>query len=458
MTEIVIAAAVDEAAAAAVVVVAEAAAVARAAAANATDGARLQHERGRREPTIEKTVLDSGIRVVTERMPGSKSVAIGFWVGVGSRDEDSSVAGASHFLEHLLFKGTAERSARSIAMAVDAVGGEINAYTSREHTTYYARLPATKLRFGLELLTDVLTQPAFRPDEIDAEREVILEEILMNDDTPDDVVHAMLYEALFPDHPLGRETLGSPETISSMRRDQISSFFERWYRPANLIVAAAGDLDHNAVADYVAHRFADNELGEPPRRHAPDREPERLRVVTRPTEQAHVAMGWRALAHGHPDRYALWVANHVFGGGLSSRLFQEVREERGLVYTIGSSPAAYSDTGSVVLYAGTMPSRIGELFDVIESIISALREHGITETEHEVATGFLEGSLLLGLEDSGSRMMRLGSSETALGEVTSIEEHIERIRAVTVEDVTRVLGEVFDSPRSVAVVGPFDAS
>jgi predicted Zn-dependent peptidase len=449
-----VASAVEVVAVVAVVVVEVAAEVA---AATAADGAGLRHQRHRREPAIEKTVLDSGIRVVTERMPEAKSVTVGYWVGVGSRDEEADLAGASHFLEHLLFKGTAERSARSIAMAVDAVGGEMNAYTSREHTTYYTRLPTAKLDFGLELLTDVLTKPAFRPDEIDAEREVILEEILMNDDTPDDVVHTALYEALFPGHPLGRETLGTPETIGAMGRDQIASFFARWYRPANLVVAAAGDLDHGAVVEQVARCFAEGDRGERPHRRPPDAEPERLRVVNRPTEQAHIAMGWRAFAHDHPDRYVLWVANHAFGGGLSSRLFQEVREKRGLVYTIGSSPSTYSDSGSVVLYAGTMPSRLGELLDVIDAIIADLRENGITEAEHDVATGFLEGSLLLGLEDSASRMMRLGSNETARGEVISIEEHIERIRSVTLDDVARVLRTLFESPRAVAVVGPFDA-
>ena len=221
------------------------------------------------EPGIELTTLDSGLRVVTERMPDARSVTLGFWVGLGSRDEPGELAGASHFLEHLLFKGTAERSARQIAVAVDAVGGEMNAYTSREHTSYYTRLPASELAFGLDLLADVISAPAFRAHEVDAEREVILEEILMNEDTPDDVVHTRLMQALFPDHGLGAETLGSEQSITDMDRDDIAAFHERWYRPANIVVAAAGNLDHGAVLDRVEHCLADRAPGDKPPRRAP---------------------------------------------------------------------------------------------------------------------------------------------------------------------------------------------
>lgn len=408
------------------------------------------------EPGIELTTLPSGLRVVTEQVPGSRSVSIGFWAGVGSRDESGSLAGASHFLEHLLFKGTADRSARDIAVAVDAVGGEMNAFTSREHTGYYTRLPARDLAFGLDLLVDVVGAPAFRPPEVDAEREVILEEILMNEDTPDDVVHTRLLEALFPGHGLGYETLGSEQSITEMARDAIAEFHGAWYRPANLVVAAAGDLTHAEVVDHVAGCLAHVDAGAKPQRAAPIAPLVPFTLAHRPTEQAHVAMAWRGLHHTDPDRYALMVANQVLGGGMSSRLFQEVREERGLAYTVFSSPSSYSDAGAFTLYAGTAPARLGELLDVIDAVIDEALAEGITEDEHQVARGYLEGATLLGLEDSGSRMARLGSSLTSRGLITAVDENLARMRAVTRDDVARVLRRVLAAPSVLSVVGPFD--
>ena len=408
------------------------------------------------EPGIELTTLPSGLRVVTEQVPGSRSVSIGFWAGVGSRDESGSLAGASHFLEHLLFKGTADRSARDIAVAVDAVGGEMNAFTSREHTGYYTRLPARDLAFGLDLLVDVVGAPAFRPPEVDAEREVILEEILMNEDTPDDVVHTRLMEALFPGHGLGYETLGSEESITEMARDAIAAFHGDWYRPANLVVAAAGDLTHAEVVDHVASCLAHVDAGAKPVRSGPVAPLEPFTFVHRPTEQAHVAMAWRGLHHTDPDRYALMVANQVLGGGMSSRLFQEVREERGLAYTVFSSPSSYSDAGAFTLYAGTAPARLGELLEVIDAVIDQALAEGITEAEHQVARGYLEGATLLGLEDSGSRMARLGSSLTSRGLITAVDENLARMRAVTRDDVARVLQRVLAASSVLSVVGPFD--
>ncbi len=401
-------------------------------------------------------MLDNGVRVVTERMPHARSVTIGFWAGIGSRDESAALAGASHFLEHLLFKGTDTRSAREIATAVDAVGGEMNAFTTREHTAYYTRLPVNDLAFGLDLLGDVVSVPAFRSNEIDAEREVILEEILMNEDTPDDVVHTRLIDAVFPDHPLGRETLGTEETITDMGRDEIAAFHAHWYRPANLVVAAAGALDHEAVVERIAEFLAPIEPGDRPVRVAPPADLVPLTVVHRPTEQAHVAMAWRGLDHRDPDRYALAVANQILGGGMSSRLFQEVREERGLAYTVFSSPASYVDAGVVTLYAGTAPARLPELLSVVADVIDAMVADGITDAELDVAKGYLEGATLLGLEDSGSRMARLGAGLIARDEIIPMDEHLARTRAVTTVDVARVLSRIFAAPSTLSVVGPFD--
>lgn len=403
---------------------------------------------------IERSDLPSGVRLVTERMPEARSVSLGMWFGVGSRDEPAAIAGASHFLEHLLFKGTSERSARSIALAIDAVGGEMNAYTSREHTAYYLRLPVAELRSGLDLLADVVSVPAFRSEELDAEREVIIEELLMSEDTPDDLVMTMLYEHLFPGHPLGRETLGDHATVSAMTRDHVAGFHAEWYRPRNLVVAAAGALEHDEVADRLADFLVDEPPGMAPERRAPAALEGTLVHADRPIEQVHVAVGWRGLPLDDDDRYALWIANQVLGGGMSSRLFQEIRESRGLAYSVFSSPSSYSDSGSLVVYAGTALARLDELLTVVDDVLGAFVADGITDEEHEVAQGFLEGSMLLGLEDSGSRMARLGSGLVARDEIISVDEHVRRIRKVTPEQVHDVVRRLLDAPRVVSAVGP----
>ncbi|HEY8526018.1 MAG TPA: pitrilysin family protein [Acidimicrobiales bacterium] len=405
---------------------------------------------------IRESRLANGVRVVTERMPEARSVTVGVWVGVGGRDEPGPLAGASHFLEHLLFKGTSTRSARQIAEAIDAVGGEMNAFTSREHTAYYTRLPAARAELGFEILGDVLTDPAFRPHEVEAERQVILEEILMNLDVPEDHVHTLLAEALFPDHPLGREVLGTRETVEAATRDQIAEFFRHWYRPHNLVVAAAGNVDHHAVVDAFERSLGGLSGGDRPERATPARPPEPVVVQAEATEQVHIAMGWRAVSHDDERRYALTVANQVLGGGMSSRLFQEVREERGLCYSVYSWASTYTDSGCAGIYAGTGPSRVGELLTVVDDEIAKLVASGVTESELAVAKGYIEGSLLLGLEDSGARMSRLGRSLMARDEIIPLDEQLARIQAVTADDVAAVAADVFGGPRSLAVIGQVD--
>jgi predicted Zn-dependent peptidase len=405
---------------------------------------------------VRETRLANGIRLVSERMPEARSVSLGVWVGVGGRDEPDELAGASHFLEHLLFKGTTTRSARQIAEAVDAVGGEMNAFTNREHTAYYTRLPAARVDLGIEILGDVLTDPAFRPHEVEAERHVILEEILMNLDIPEDHVHTLLAEALFPGHPLGREVLGTRETVEAATRDEIADFFGRWYLPRNLVVVAAGDVDHDHLADAFAGSLGSVRGGERPVREVPAVDVEPRVVLDDPTEQVHLAMGWRAVDHFDDDRYALSVANQVLGGGMSSRLFQQVREERGLCYSVYSWASTYYDAGSAGVYAGTAPARVAELLSVIDDEVAKLVASGVTEGELAVAKGYIEGSLVLGLEDSGSRMARIGRSLMARDEVVPVDEQVARIRAVTADDVAAVAARVYDSPRALAVVGHVD--
>ncbi len=405
---------------------------------------------------ITRQQLASGIRVVTEPMASVRSVAIGCWVAVGSRDEPAELAGASHFLEHLLFKGTDDRSARSIADAVDQLGGELNAFTSKEYTAYYLRVPDRALEWGIELLGQLLSRPALRSTDVEAERQVILEELLMNLDDPDDRVHTMLYEAMFTDHPVGREVLGDAGTIAGMDRDTIATFHAGHYGPTNIVVAAAGNLDHERVVEAVTSLVPGAPGGTRRERSAPTAGGSTRTVVeSRPLEQAHVAVGWPGVDHDDPDRYALAIANQVLGGGVSSRLFQEVREERGLVYAIGTAPSSLSDCGSLALSLGTAPDRLVETAEVVAQVVTDLAVSGITDQELAVAQGFLTGSLLLALEDSGSRMGRLGAGEAIRGEVVSVDEQVRRIEAVEVDDVQRVLSRVLTGPRTVAAVGPF---
>jgi predicted Zn-dependent peptidase len=405
---------------------------------------------------IQVTTLEGGVTVVTERMPDVRSVSAGFWVGTGSRDEAPGLQGASHFLEHLLFKGTPTRSARRIAEEVDAVGGDINAFTTKEYTAFYARLLAQNLDLGLDILSDILWSPAFRPEEVEAERQVILEEILMRADEPADLVHEVFAEALFPDHPVGREVLGDDATVAAMTRDDIAAFHAHHYRPGNVVFAAAGQLEHGAVAEGVARRFAGRPGGQVPSRVGPKGPPRPLAVNCRPTEQVHLVLGTRGLDHHDDDRFALAVVDHVLGGGMSSRLFQSIREERGLAYSVYSYRAGFDDTGLLAVYAGTMPERAREVLELIEAEIDRMATGGVTAHELEVAQGHLLGEMALSLEDSAARMSRIGRSQLVHGSVWTIDEVAARIRGVTREDAARVAHRVLGAERVLAVVGPVD--
>jgi predicted Zn-dependent peptidase len=389
-------------------------------------------------------------------MPDVRSVSMGFWVGTGSRDESPEVAGASHFLEHLLFKGTDMRSARDIAEVIDAVGGDINAFTTKEYTAFYVRVLADSLDIGLDILSDIMWAPAFRPEEIESERQVILEEILMHADEPADLVHEVFLDALYPGHPLGRDVLGDEATISAMARDDVAVFHRHHYRPGNVLLAAAGDVDHDRVAAGVDKRFTGRRGGAAPERTEPSSSPRPVAVVRRPTEQAHLVVGARSLDRDDDDRYALAVMNHVLGDGMSSRLFQEIRERRGLVYSVYSYRAAYQGSGAFGVYAGTTPSKAGEVLALIHAEFDRLLDSGITEAELARAKSHVEGSMALSLEDSGARMSRIGRSQMVHGRVPTIDELDEKLRAVTLADVDRVAQRVLGGPRVLAAVGPFD--
>jgi predicted Zn-dependent peptidase len=404
---------------------------------------------------IRTTRLDTGIHVVTEWMPGSHSASIGYWVDAGSRDEEPALAGASHFLEHLLFKGTATRSARDIAESVEAVGGDMNAFTTKEYTSFYTRLLDEDLELGLDILSDIMWAPAFRPEEIEAERQVILEEILMHEDEPSDLVHELFNDVLFPEHPLGRPVLGDRSTITAMTRDDISRYFEALYRPEAIVVAAAGNVDHDQVVAGVEQRFAGRPGGRPPREQ-PALPPVRSVVVhNRPTEQAHVVVGTRALDRGDDDRFALSVLNQVLGGGMSSRLFQEIRENRGLVYSVYSYRTAYVESGSLAVYAGTSPGRAQEVLELIGKELDRLVDTDVSERELAVAKGHVKGSLALALEDSAGRMSRIGRSQLVHAKVMTFDELVARTEAVDLDDLRRVTERVVNGDRVLAVVGPF---
>lgn len=403
---------------------------------------------------IRVSRLDDGLRVVTETMPTVRSVAIGVWVGVGSRDEPAEAAGVSHFLEHLLFKGSSTRSARDIARGIDAVGGDLNAFTSKEYTAFHARVPAWDLEFGLDTLLDVVVDPGFGSDELDAERNVILEELAWSADTPDDLVHQVLAENLFPGHSLGWEVLGSQDTVGSMTVDTVRSFHEQWYRRCNMVVAVVGPISHDEIVGRVDTALRSRGGGRTPQRRAPDADVAPDVVTNRPIEQAHFARGWRSGGLHSDDRYPLAVATQVLGGGWSSRLFQEVRETRGLSYSVFASVGSFVDAGSLSIYAATAPDRLDELQAVVDEQLADLAANGPDDDELEVARRGFEGATVLGLEDTGSRMARLASNLLVRDRVVSVDEHLEGVRSVDADAVGRVFASVVDGPSTTSIVTP----
>jgi predicted Zn-dependent peptidase len=405
---------------------------------------------------IETSVLPCGIRLVTETMPDVRSVALAYWVGTGSRDEPGEIAGASHFLEHLLFKGTAQRSAAAIAEALDEVGGDCNAFTTKEYTTFYVRLLSEHVGLGIDLLSEIMCAPALRPDDIDAERTVILDEIMMHADEPADLASERWQSALFPGHSLGRDTLGTAVSVRRLARDDIHAFFAEHYRPSNIVVSAAGDCTHEAVAAHLERTFSGAAGGAAPLRSAPGPEAVALDVVRRPTEQAHLVYGARSVSRFDERRWAMAVLNHVLGGGLSSRLFQKVREQRGLAYSVWSERAAYADAGSLAVVVGTAPEHVDEVLRIVNGELELLASDGITERELEVAKGNLRAEMLLSGEDSGARMSRIGASMLLHGEVLSVDEVLARIDAVDCARVLDAAGDLIRAPRTMSAVGPFD--
>ncbi|CAI9419528.1 M16 family metallopeptidase [Nocardioides sp. T2.26MG-1] len=409
---------------------------------------------------VRRTVLPSGLRVISEHQTGVRSAAIGVWVGVGSRDESPALHGCSHFLEHLLFKGTAERTALDISVALDAVGGEFNAFTAKEYTCFHARVLDEDLPLAVDVLGDMITASTLDAEDVEAEREVILDEIAMHDDDPDDVVHNLFAEQAWGDTPLGRPIAGTVASIRSLTRDQVRRFYRRHYRPANIVVAAAGNVDHAALVRQVRQAFGRNGwldgLDTPVEARHGSRK--RIRpgqlVTTRPFEQVNVVLGMEGLRRDDERRFALGVLNTALGGGTSSRLFQEVRERRGLAYSVFSFASHHADSGLVGVSVGCLPSKLDDVLAVVREELAKVAESGITAEELARGKGQLRGGLVLGLEDSASRMSRIGKAELVHDRLLSIDEVIDRIDAVTLDEVREIAAEVFSRPEILAVVGP----
>jgi predicted Zn-dependent peptidase len=411
---------------------------------------------------VRRTVLRGGLRVVTEHVPGVRSAAIGVFVGVGSRDETAALNGASHFLEHLLFKGTESRSAMDISSALDAVGGEFNAYTAREYTCYHARVLDQDLPLAIDVLGDMMTDSLIAPADVEAERAVILDEIAMHDDDPDDVVHNLFAAKAWHGTPLARPIAGSVESIQALTRAQVNRYYRTRYVAPAMTVAVAGNIVHRDVVRLVRKAFSRHGfLDDVDARPLPPRLAERPRSIrsgdvhtTRAFEQVNQVLGMRGMTRSDDRRYALGVLNAAFGGGSSSRLFQEVREHRGLAYSVYSFATSYSDAGMVGVSVGSLPSKSDEVLDVVRSELARVVESGLTAEELDRGRGQMRGGLVLSLEDTGSRMTRLGEVELFQGRLLSLDEVLARLDAVTLDDVNALASDLFSRPETLAVVGP----
>ncbi len=407
---------------------------------------------------LERTVLENGLRILTERIPHIRSASLGFWVGVGSRDESQELSGISHFMEHLLFKGTQRRSARQIAEAFDSMGGELNAFSAKEYTCYYCKVLDEYLDPALDILSDMLRDSLLREDDIDAERRVILEEISMHEDAPDDLIHDLFASNLWEAHPLGQRVLGHANIIRAISRDDLERFFGSNYSPRNMVLAVAGSVDHERLVESVRRHFGENQWGGKTERHVvqPETYPHTA-VYNRRTEQAHVVMGTLGLARTDEERFTLAVLDNILGGGMSSRLFQKIREEKALAYSVFSYHSMFIETGLVAVYAGTNPENVDNVISLIGEEISKLLAQGISEEELARSKGHIKGSLVLNLEDSGGRMTRVGKSELCQGEILGVDELILRIDDVTTDKVQTLARGLFENnPLVLTVVGPFE--
>ena len=406
----------------------------------------------------QRTTLDNGIRVVTEAIPHVRSVAIGFWYRAGSRDEPPEQNGISHLVEHLMFKGTARRTARQIAEIIDASGGQMNAYTGKDHTCYYARVLDAHVGLAVELLADMLRHSLLAPAEMEKEKGVVIEEIKMYEDSPDEVVHDLFAEAIFDGHPLGRRVLGEEETVHRITRADVLRYIDWRYTANRLVVAAAGNLDHDSVIREVERYFGDLESGTALDGVTPAPTGGRNLVREKETEQVHLCVGVPALHRLHPDRYAVGVLDVALGGGMSSRFFQDLREERGLVYSTYTYHSAFQETGLFGVYAGMSPQNALQVLDLIRSGLDDAARRGFTGDELLRAKEQLKGSLMIGLENTANRMSRIARCELFGEELLTPDQLVDRIEAVTLDDLHRVAAQLFSGEVRLAAIGPVESS
>lgn len=410
---------------------------------------------------VKRTTLPGGLRVITEYVPGVRSAALGVWVAAGSRDEPPSQMGSAHFLEHLLFKGTTTRDAMTISAQIESVGGDLNAFTTKEHTCYHARVLDEDLSMALDVVCDVVLNATLLPHDIESERGVIFEEIAMYDDEPGELVHDEFARAMFGDSPLGRPILGTVETITALPQASIRRFYRRAYTPDRMVIAVAGNVDHGSVVQQVRGIFdgrLDSGVEVAPAREAKRRrwKGDPVRIITRPTEQAHLMLGTPGFVRGDDRRYAAAVLSTALGGGMSSRLFQEVREKRGLAYSVFTYAQAFADAGVFGLYAGCLPSKADTVLDVCLSELETVARSGLDEAELQRAKGQVKGSMVLGQEDPGSRMSRLAKAELSDEPVESLDTVLARVDSVDREAVHEVARELLTGRFTLAAIGPFD--
>ncbi len=399
--------------------------------------------------------LDSGLTIVTERVPNIRSVAIGFWVSVGSRFEDEANNGMSHFIEHMLFKGTHTRSAQDICQTFEILGAELNAFTTKEFTCFYARLIDEHLETGVEVLADMLQDPLFKSEHIDFERQVVLEEIAMYEDTPDELIHDLFTANLWPQHPLGKQVLGHKATVKKFNPAQIKKYFKTHYYPGNIIIAAAGNINHKDVVDLVNKYYKLSAAGEKIENTQPAQLVSKLAIVNKSTEQVHICLGTITLNANHPDRFALAILENIIGGGMSSRLFQKVREAKGLAYSIFSYHSLYQETGNIAIYAGTRESNLNKVLNIIADELINIVDKGVTEEEFNRSREHLKGRLVLGLESARNRMTRLGKSALIHEDIISVNELIAKIMAVSRDDVNKLAKKILRMDKMVlTIIGP----
>jgi predicted Zn-dependent peptidase len=412
--------------------------------------------------SVRRTVLPSGLRIVTEEVPSVRSAAIGIWVNVGSRDETPAVAGASHFLEHLLFKGTTRRTALEISATIEAVGGEMNAFTSKEYTCFYARVIDTDLPMAIDVVSDLITSSIVSALDVDAERKVVLEEIAMRDDDPSDLVHDLYAETYYGNTTLGRPILGTVKSIKEMSRSSVFNYYKKKYLPQDLVVAVAGNIKHKRVVAMVEEALSrDNFLdvkGAPqirPNTPVKTKPMHSVGLLTRKTEQAHMFYGMEGVARSDDRRFAMGVLASALGGGMSSRLFQEIREKRGLAYSVYAYAQQFAGSGQIGFYAGCNPTKAIEVVEIIREVLADVAENGMSHEEIERAKGAVRGSLVLSQEDSASRMSRIGKNEIVYGQVMGFDDILKAIARVNPTDVREIASEYLTKSPTLALVGPF---